>query len=76
MRGHADGTNVIAIRSKSDLGLSAEKTPTGSETIIHRIAPPKTSDAVTGAAAKTMSLTSWRVANEKPRLWSTTRRLR
>ena len=69
-------TKVIAMRSKSDRGLSAEKTPTGSETIIQRIAPPKTRDAVTGAAAKTMSLTSCRVANEKPRLWSMTRRFR
>ena len=43
---------------------------------IHAIAPPKTSDAVTGAAFATSELTDSRFANERPRSWSTTSRLR
>ena len=43
-------TKTIAARSISDRGLSAERIPIGSASSIQRIAPPKTSEAVTGAA--------------------------
>src|SRR5262252_10510816 len=59
-------TNTIADRSSSDLGLSAERIPNGSEIIIQRTAPPKTREAVTGAAALITSLTLRRFANEMP----------
>ena len=40
----------MATRSVFERGCSAEKTPTGMAISIHRMAPPNTSDAVTGAA--------------------------
>ena len=53
-------TKVIEVRSKSERGRSADSTPTGIAISIHRIAPPTTSDAVTGAAAPTIEFTDWR----------------
>ena len=50
-------TNVIAPRSKSDRGRRAERTPIGTAISIQKIAPPITSDAVTGAASAMMWLT-------------------
>ena len=40
--------------------------PIGSESISHMIAPPNTSEAVTGAARITMSFTSSRLTKEVP----------
>ena len=48
---------TIAPRSSSDRGRSAERIPIGSAISIQRIAPPRTSAAVTGAASTTISLT-------------------
>src|SRR5215471_3225146 len=59
-------TKIIAPRSSSDLGRSAERIPSGSAINSQMIAPPITSDAVTGAARATMSLTFWRVAKDVP----------
>ena len=38
--------------------------PIGIESISQKMAPPKTSEAVTGAARRTMSFTSWRLTND------------
>ena len=57
-------TNTIAPLSRSERGLKAERMPIGRAISIHRMTPPKTSDAVTGAAARTISLTSRRFVNE------------
>ena len=43
----------MAIRSSNDRGRSAERMPTGKAISIQSTAPPKTSDAVTGAAFRT-----------------------
>jgi len=43
-------TKTMANRSSSERGRSAERIPTGSAISIQKTAPPKTSDAVTGAA--------------------------
>ena len=59
-------TKIIAPRSKSERGLSAERIPIGIATSIQRIAPPITRDAVTGAARLMISLTGCRVAYELP----------
>ena len=40
--------------------------PTGSASISQKIAPPNTSEAVTGAARSTTSLTSSRFTNDSP----------
>ena len=40
----------------SDRGLGALRIPTGNASISQKMAPPNTSDAVTGAARSTMSL--------------------
>ena len=61
-------TKTMAIRSRSDRGLSAERIPIGSAISIQKTAPPKTSEAVTGAAFRTTELTVWRFVNERPRL--------
>jgi hypothetical protein len=55
-------TKTIAARSINDRGRNAEKIPTESPMIIQRTAPPKTSDAVTGAAFLIFSLMLWLVA--------------
>jgi hypothetical protein len=57
---------IVANRSVSDRGLSAETMPTGNAIRSIRTMPPKTSEAVTGAAEKMMSLTSCRFANDVP----------
>ena len=44
-------TNVIAARSKSDLGRRAERIPMGIASRSQKNAPPNTSEAVTGAAS-------------------------
>jgi hypothetical protein len=67
-------TSTIADRSSRERGRSAERIPTGIAIASQRRAPPKTSDAVTGAARRTTSLTSWRVANDVPSDWSITSR--
>src|SRR5438132_273708 len=59
-------TNTIALRSNNERGRRAERIPIGSEISIHRMAPPSTSDAVTGAASLITSLTLRRFANEMP----------
>ena len=46
-------TKVIDARSKSERGRSAERMPSGIAISIQSTAPPKTSDAVTGAASAT-----------------------
>ena len=69
-------TNVIDARSNSDRGLNAERIPIGRAIIIQAIAPPKTSDAVTGAALATSELTDSRLAKERPRSWLITSRFR
>ena len=69
-------TNVIEARSNSDRGRNAERIPIGSAMSIQAIAPPKTSDAVTGAALPTSELTDSRFANERPRSWLITSRFR
>ena len=51
-------TKTIALRSVRERGRNADSTPTGTAIIIQRIAPPNTSEAVTGAALKTIVLTS------------------
>ena len=56
----------MADRSSSDRGLSADRIPSGSAIRSQTIAPPITSEAVTGAARATMSLTFWRVAKDLP----------
>ena len=57
-----------------DRGLSAARIPIGIAQIIQRIAPPKTSDAVTGAASMTMVFTLRRLTNDWPRSrWRTSR---
>ena len=69
-------TYVIAARSSSDRGLSAERTPIGIATTSTSSIAPKTSEAVIGAARKISSLTSERSTNECPSEPSRTRRLR
>ena len=53
-------------RSISERGLSAEMIPIGIESVSQKIAPPKTSAAVTGAARRTMSFTSCAVDERGP----------
>jgi hypothetical protein len=67
-------TPTIAVRSRSDRGRSAERTPAGIAIRSQTTAPPKTSEAVTGAASSTISFTLWRLTNERPRSWWTTSR--
>ncbi len=50
--------------------------PIGSASSIQRIAPPKTSDAVTGAASRIVWFTSRRFVNERPSEWSIVSRFR
>ena len=57
-------TNTIADLSNSERGLNAERIPIGKAISIHRTTPPKTSDAVTGAACRIISFTSRRFVNE------------
>ncbi len=59
-------TNTIAARSSSDRGRTAERIPIGSEIASQKIAPPKTSDAVTGAVRAITSFTSSRLTNDSP----------
>ena len=59
-------TPHIVTRSSSERGRSAERIPIGIEIISQSTAPPKTSDAVTGAACSTSCVTSWRFVNERP----------
>jgi hypothetical protein len=59
-------TNVIEALSNSERGRRAERIPIGTASSIQNTTPPKTSDALTGAARRTMSFTSCRVANEVP----------
>ena len=59
-------TKTIATLSKSERGRSAERTPMGMASKSQKKAPPKTSEAVTGAAFATIEFTSWRFANERP----------
>jgi hypothetical protein len=67
-------TKTIDVRSSSDRGRSAERIPIGSAISIQRIAPPMTSDAVTGAALSTVWFTLWRLRYERPRSpWTTSR---
>ena len=54
-------TKVIDVLSKSERGRIAERTPTGIAISIQRMAPPKTSEAVTGAAFSTSVFTGWRL---------------
>ena len=56
----------MATLSNSERGRKAEKTPTVRPMISQRTAPPKTSDAVTGAAAAMMSLTGVFWTNDVP----------
>src|SRR3954464_13030750 len=60
-------TNTIADLSKSDRGFNADRIPIGSAISIHSTAPPSTSDAVTGAAFITVSLTLCRLKYDLPR---------
>ena len=53
-------------RSISERGRRAEMIPIGIESVSQKMAPPKTSAAVTGAARRTMSLTSCRLTNDSP----------
>lgn len=69
-------TSVIVSRSSSDRGRSADRMPAGIETSSQAIMPPKTSDAVTGAARSTTSFTLRRFVNDRPSEWCTTRRSR
>ena len=69
-------TKIIVARSISDLGLSAEMIPIGRAISIQRIAPPKTSAAVTGTASPIISFTVRRLTYERPSDWSTTSRFR
>jgi hypothetical protein len=57
-------TKVIEMRSMIDRGRSAERIPTGMESESQKIAPPKTSDAVTGASFPISELTLCRLTNE------------
>jgi hypothetical protein len=50
-------TKTIAALSKSERGFIAERIPTPSPIIIQSTAPPKTSEAVTGAALPMSVLT-------------------
>ena len=65
-------TNTIDVRSNSDRGFSADRIPIGNAISIHNIAPPSTSDAVTGAAFITVSFTLCRLKYDLPRSWCTT----
>ena len=47
-----NSTKTIAALSSSERGRSAERIPIGSASSIQRIAPPNTSEAVTGAASR------------------------
>ena len=65
-------TKTIAPLSMTERGFTAESTPIGIETSSQRIAPPKTSEAVTGAADSTMSFTSRWLTNDRPsETWKT-----
>ncbi len=69
-------TKSIAARSKSERGLSAERIPIGIEISIQKTAPPKSSEAVIGAARLSVVFTSSRLVVERPRLWTVTIRHR
>ena len=56
-------TKTVAARSISDRGRKAESIPMGNAISIQRIAPPKTSEAVTGAASRIVCVTSRRFVN-------------
>ena len=58
------------------MAVSAERMPIGSAISIQRIAPPNTSEAVTGAASRIVWLTFWRFVNERPSERSITSRFR
>ena len=47
-------------------GRSAERIPTGIDSDSQKTAPPKTSEAVTGASLKIVSRTACRFTNECP----------
>ncbi len=53
--------------SKSDRGRSAERIPTGSAISSQTITPPKTSEAVTGAALRISVETGVARTNDRPR---------
>src|SRR3954454_22733092 len=59
-------TSVIVMRSMIERGRSAERIPTGIESDSHRTAPPKTSEAVTGASLLMISRTGSRFTNDCP----------
>ena len=59
-------TKVIETRSMIERGRSAERMPTGIESESQRTAPPKTSDAVTGASLPMIESTLWRLTNDWP----------
>ena len=61
MRRDPISTNTIDVRSSSDLARNAERIPTGNAISIQSNAPPRTSDAVTGAAFMTVWLTLCRL---------------
>ena len=67
-------TKTIEVLSKSERGRSAERIPIGSAIAIQRMTPPRTSEAVTGAACRITLLTSWRLVNDRPSEWWITRR--
>ena len=60
-------TATIDVRSSKDLGRKALRIPIGIAIKSHRIMPPMTSDAVSGAAFPTIVFTSSRFTNERPR---------
>ena len=49
-----------------DRGRSAERMPIGIESESQKIAPPNTSEAVTGASLAMVESTLWRLTNEWP----------
>jgi hypothetical protein len=69
-------TKTIENRSRSDLGRRADRIPIGIASRSQKTIPPKSSDAVTGAAFAITWFTLCRFVNERPRSWWTTRRFR
>src|SRR6266540_1565021 len=59
-------TNTMPARSISERGRIAEYTPIGIASRSQKTTPPSTSENVTGAARRTISLTSWRLKNDFP----------
>ena len=59
-------TKTIVVRSRIERGRSAERMPVGIASNVQKKAPPKTSDAVTGASCATTQRTDVPKRNEYP----------